>query len=107
MLTKSDLTDQPTFRLLWDEAYKKLENADHVVFIGYSMPLTDAPAGFLFGEAIRTSVKIDVVNYSNGNKQKEKQKLISNYRSVMPQLKAKQFNFDGAVPWLRQNIFIE
>jgi hypothetical protein len=107
VLMKSDLTDQPTFRLLWDEAYKKLESATHVIFIGYSMPLTDIPAGFLFGEAIRPSTKIDVVNLSKKKEQKEIQKLISNYQSVMPQLTAEMFDFDGAVPWLKQNDFIK
>ena len=101
---KSDLTDQPTFRLLWDEAYKKLESATHVIFIGYSMPLTDIPAGFLFGEAIRKSAKIDVVNLSERKEQKEIQKLISNYQSVMPRLTKKLFDFDGARPWLKERI---
>jgi len=106
VLMKSDLTDQPTFRLLWDEAYKKLESATHVIFIGYSMPLTDIPAGFLFGEAIRKSTKIDVVNLSKRKEPKEIQKLISNYQSVMPRLTKKLFDFDGARPWLKKYGFI-
>jgi len=107
VLMKSDLTDQPAFRLLWDEAYKKLESATHVIFIGYSMPITDISSGFLFGEAIGSSTKIDVVNFSKRDDRKDKQKLISNYQSVMPQLTTNRFNFDGAVPWLRKNKYIE
>ena len=104
VLMKSDLTQEPCFRLLWADAYKKLEEATRVIFIGYSMPRTDIVAACLFGEALQNCKNIQVVNRCKKGTITVKQELIASYRSVLPQ---SQFHFDGAVPWLKKNKFIE
>ena len=52
VLNKSDLVNQPLLRLLWTFAYNVLASAKRVVFIGYSMPLTDLAARWLFEESL-------------------------------------------------------
>ncbi len=41
------------FRDLWNEAFRALARADKIVFIGYSLPPTDADATALFRTAVR------------------------------------------------------
>jgi hypothetical protein len=57
VLIKSDLTNEPCFRLLWSEAYRRLQEAVRVIFIGYSMPRTDIAAACLFGEALQRLIR--------------------------------------------------
>jgi hypothetical protein len=52
VLTKAELAEQPVLRLVWKLALKSLKAAKRAVFIGYSMPLTDVAAGFLFREGL-------------------------------------------------------
>jgi hypothetical protein len=107
VLQKSDLVQQPVFRRIWAEAYNRLERADRVIFIGYSMPRTDIATGFLFGEALRKKHDIKVVNYvkrASPEYEKHRNALISAYQSVIPTLKEDQFDFDGALPWIKQNL---
>jgi hypothetical protein len=107
VLQKSDLVQQPVFRRIWAEAYNRLERADRVISIGYSMPRTDIATGFLFGEALRKKHDIKVVNYvkrASPEYEKHRNALISAYQSVIPTLKEDQFDFDGALPWIKQNL---
>ena len=46
VLAKSSLGEQPIFILLWSLAFKKLETAKNVFFVGYSFPVTDLAAFF-------------------------------------------------------------
>jgi hypothetical protein len=106
VLMKSDLTNQPCFRLLWSEAYNKLQRATRVVFIGYSMPRTDIAAACLFGEALQNSNHIEVVSYAEEEQRAARELLITAYQTALPQLTKTQFHFEGAIHWLKQNHFI-
>lgn len=41
------------FRDIWNRAFKALARAEHLVFVGYSLPATDAHATALFRAAVR------------------------------------------------------
>ncbi len=96
-LIKSDLTEQPILRLTWFLAYKTLSEAVEIIFIGYSLPLTDLAAKFLFAEAIQPDAKITVVNKAETDEEKEKLK--ADYRKVFPKIKDDQFDFRDAIDW--------
>ena len=73
ILTKSALLEQPILRLVWSLAYRELEKADLVTFIGYSFPRTDIAASFLFGEALSQlpNSRIKVINLARDEEQEE------------------------------------
>ena len=48
ILTKSALNEQPILRRIWATAYKAINEAEHIVFVGYSLPITDIAASYLF-----------------------------------------------------------
>lgn len=63
ILNKYELQSEPIIKLLWSLAYKKLQEAKVIVFLGYSIPTTDFVASTLFAEAINTrNAKIIVVD---------------------------------------------
>lgn len=64
ILTKDVLVREPILRLIWTRAFAALRRADLVVFVGYSFPVTDIAARFLFTEAIRQETRLRVVNYA-------------------------------------------
>ena len=105
VLSKSELAKEPILRLVWDRAFSCLfgENKE-IIFVGYSFPLTDVTAGFLFGEAIHEKAipKIVVVNKAEGAREKEA--VMTSYRRIFPQLKNSQFCFNGAVAWIDGNL---
>jgi hypothetical protein len=105
VLMKNELTKEPTFRLLWSEAFRMLGKASRVVFIGYSMPRTDIAASCLFGEALQDLDQIDVISLGGTNERSD-DLLIASYQSTLPQLTNKNFHFQGAKDWLRNNHFI-
>ncbi len=97
VLVKSDLSEQPILRLIWTRAYEELENAEKVVFLGYSFPETDMAARFLFSEAIQIQkgCQIEVVN------KKEATEAVKNaYGKVFSGSKI-NYRFDGVLEWSR------
>ena len=104
VLAKAALVEQPILRILWSRAYQKLSEAEQVVFIGYSLPVTDIAASFLFGEALQhlTSCQIKVVNLSQH--EEAKQALQDAYRKILPGLTDNQFEFRDAREWARDVI---
>jgi len=104
VLVKSALVEQPVLRLVWSLAYQALSQADQVVFVGYSLPVTDIAAGFLFGEAIRPDTRVNVVNlHVNGDASgDERRALCTRYGAIFPWLTNSEFAFDGAVAWVRR-----
>jgi hypothetical protein len=109
VLTKTDLVEQPILRLVWTLAVKALARARRVVFIGYSLPITDIAAGFLFREALQhldPSKDITVVNFaeSDAGRQSKEKGLIAAYQSVFPSIKPDRFDFSGAETWVRENL---
>lgn len=107
VLNKTDIVQQPIFRRIWAEAFDRLNKADRVVFIGYSMPRTDIATGFLLREALRDKEDITVVNYvdpSSHESERHRHELVSAYQSVLPTLTEDNFDFGGAIPWIVANL---
>lgn len=98
VLTKSKLVTEPILRLIWHWAKDTLSSARKVTFVGYSFPLTDMGAEFLFGEALISSDGIHVVNVASDGGSR---KLIDRYREIFPKIRDDQFDFRGAVEWAR------
>ncbi|MBI2862884.1 MAG: hypothetical protein HYX89_08685 [Chloroflexi bacterium] len=107
VLVKSTLVEQPILRLVWSLAYNELEKAEQVVFVGYSFPVTDVAAGFLFGEALRHLAlsELYVVNLASDNEAKKE--IRRAYRAVFPGLTDEQFDFRGTLEWSRDLVSTE
>ncbi len=90
VLMKSAIMEQPILRVSWTLAYQTLVNADEVVFIGYSLPVTDIAAGFLFGETLKSD-QVRVVNTDS--------QAIEAYRQVFKDIKTGQFECKDALKW--------
>ncbi len=103
VLTKLSLIEQPILRLVWTHAYQALAEADQIVFIGYSMPITDMAASFLFTESLATKKpKVLVIDLSKGKtKQSE---LMSRYRRSIPKTINVQFEFKDARKWVENSL---
>ena len=78
---KSQYYEVSLLRDLWFEAHSKLEQADEVVVVGFSLPLTDISVRYLFQSALRnnSTVKIVVVNRDNS------ERLQARYEAVFSQ----------------------
>ena len=110
ILSKSALRNEPILGLLWRYAFEVLRAAHQVVFIGYSMPITDITARFLFKEALfrpesELPVSIRVVDFEVKGDASARDVLKSRYRSVAPEIADTAFFFNGAASWLRD--FVE
>jgi len=92
VLAKADLLKQPVLRMVWSGAYHSLLKADLVVFIGYSLPITDLAARFLFSESIRDEADIVVVDLNP--------EAMNSYRSLFPKLDPETcFHRTDAADW--------
>lgn len=108
ILTKAELNEQPVLRLAWERAISALEQADRVVFVGYSLPLTDVAAGFLFREGLDhlRADSVSVIDFA-GNEDDCRVKLdqlLRAYKNVCPTITEDQFQFCGAADWIRDNL---
>ncbi len=102
VLVKSTLVEQPILKLTWSLAYKELERAEQVIFVGYSFPATDMAASFLFGEALQ-NLKLSQLKVVNlASKELEEQVVRESYRKVFSGLSNDQFDFKGALEWSRE-----
>ena len=52
---------------LWQNAAYQLQNADKIIFCGYSLPIADFEFRYLLKQNIKQNAKIDVVLYHNDN----------------------------------------
>jgi len=102
ILTKSALNEQPILKLIWSLAYRELEKADLITFIGYSFPRTDIAAGFLFDEGFSrlSDSQIKVINLAED--EENKQMIRDAYRDIFPGMQDNQFDFKGALEWSRE-----
>jgi hypothetical protein len=71
-----------------------------VIFIGYSLPVTDIAAGVLFRETLARRPDVCVVNC--GDDELCRAALRQSYQSVLPWLRDDQFDFRGAIQWSRE-----
>lgn len=106
ILAKTDLVDQPILRLIWTRALEVLRLAKRVVFVGYSMPVTDMAAGFLFREGLDhldAKSAITIVDYAvdADDRQRNLEALLTAYRHVFPGIRPEQFDFSGGAAWVR------
>ena len=99
VLLKSALVEQPILGLVWSLAYEELAKADEITFIGYSLPITDLAATFLFSEAVQERVipNISVVNYPSNNEVRNA--IMDSYKRVFPGIRDEQFDFRDALEW--------
>ncbi len=102
ILVKSTLVEQPVLRRLWSFAYRELVQAEQVIFIGYSLPLTDLGAGSLFRETLSRRPRPDVLVVNHGENDQARDMVRAAYRAVLPWLTDEQFDFRGALAWSRE-----
>jgi hypothetical protein len=109
VLTKAEIVEQPILRITWSLALEALKLAKRLVFIGYSMPLTDIAGAFLFREGLRhlnQTKEIIVVDYARDEPEAEKKRrlLVDSYRKVFPEITPEQFDFSGGARWIGDNL---
>lgn len=98
VLDKTALSSEPVLQVVWSLAKEALIKASQVYFVGYSMPLTDLAASFLFNEALEgRSHIIRIINLATEKESREQ--IRSSYRRVFPKLGDDQFEFGGALQW--------
>lgn len=99
VLGAATLASHPILGRLWSLAYGELEEADGVVFLGYSLPPADPAATSLFREAcghLRPS-QVQVVNLARS--EEDRYQLRAAYRQVFPGLTDDRFDFCDAREW--------
>lgn len=103
ILVKTTLVEQPILRLIWSLAYKILQEAESVFFLGYSLPITDIAAGFLFSEGLSNldQSRIKIVNKPKN--EISKNEIQGNYRRIFPRLKENQFVNEDIRTWVNNN----
>jgi hypothetical protein len=107
VLAKTDLNEHPILRAVWHAAYEALANAERIIFVGYSLPITDINAASLFGEATPLHPKypeVQVVGFAADDDNTGRSALKASYRRVFPDLPDSQFRFDGAREWAKDFI---
>lgn len=63
----------PQYKLIWQNAGIELSEADHIVFIGYSLPQADFEMRQLLARMVRKDVEIEVIDYGNQDDENIKQ----------------------------------
>ena len=83
--TKSKYLGNPVIRKLWQDAYGALQNAEHVYFLGYSVPQQDLAAMGLIVEGIGDSKpQIHVLDVRADLVRANLARLLSSYVSATP-----------------------
>lgn len=102
VLFKSAIIEQPILRLVWQQAYKALFEATYVVFVGYSLPITDIAVSILFFESLYSLPRrnINVVNLAYTKA--DKHIIRNSYEAVFGRMPYKIYKFDGALQWSRE-----
>ncbi len=97
VLGKSALKE-PILQRIWGEARSVLRDAEDVVFVGYSCPVTDLAASFLFSDTISLKrQRVTVVNKPES--QKKKRQLMDAYQKLFPGMQEGGFQFIDALEW--------
>ncbi|MBU0527790.1 hypothetical protein KKE92_04875 [Candidatus Micrarchaeota archaeon] len=100
-LGKAEISEKQIINLIWSLARKTLQDSSKITFVGYSMPLTDATAKFLFTETLWDKEIFIITSPKERASQKE---LITAYKRVFPKLTEENFIFSGAVDWVNNLI---
>lgn len=94
-----DLTN-PQYKIIWQNAGIELSEANHIVFIGYSLPYADFEMRQLLSRMTRENACITVVSYSNDPKvDMEAAMLKKRYRSFFGNRQI-AFEFNGAKSYI-------
>ncbi len=102
-LMKTDLAVHPVLSVVWKLARERLRDANTVVFIGYSFPVTDLAARTLFREALwKRRGPVHVVNL--GRSEDDQKKVKDAYRSLFLDLEDSNFDFSGAKNWIQNQL---
>jgi hypothetical protein len=107
VLTKAELVEHPVLSVLWYRAFGALVQAEQIVFIGYSLPMTDVGGGFLFREAWRGrgAGAVTVVDRAPpGQEDAKRANLHASYCEVFRGLRPEQIQLCGGVKWIEDNI---
>ncbi len=99
--TFTKVFDLPHIQTTWHNAFVELREADHVVFIGYSLPDADYHFRTLLRRAIRSKTPVNVILDSFAEPPKDS--LAADQRTVFPAQRYRQvfredqltFNYDG------------
>ena len=102
VLSKSSLVEQPVLRLVWSQAFKVLQSAHEVCFLGYSFPITDMAARTLFSEALRDLPREDIHIVNLAETESDAHEVRAAYRSVLGEIDDSQFLFGGALDWIQR-----
>jgi len=104
VLVKQELALHPVLRVVWTLAQERLRAARQVVFVGYSLPVTDLASRILFGETLsnRSALQIQVVNLAQSPDQQRRLKCA--YRSLFKDLADDAFDFAGAKDWITRHL---
>jgi len=101
ILVKTSL-QEPIVKRIWEHARKALIDADRVIFIGYSCPITDLAADFLFAESLKDKRdRISIVDSEKAGTS-EVEAFRDRYKRIIPSLNNDQFHFAGAIQWLNE-----
>lgn len=96
---------------LWSSARDALLKADHVYFVGYSMPIADFDFRYLLHQSISDKAKIDVILYHDDDpNQTEK----SNLKDLLPEKRYRDlfaknqiaFHYDGFGAFFKKQIAV-
>lgn len=72
--------------------------AEELIFVGYSMPITDIAATFLFTEPLASRMPNVLVDL--GNDPIKQGELESRYKNLLPKSVPIQFENEGALKWV-------
>lgn len=102
VLVKSELTLHPVLRVVWELAHERLRTATTVVFIGYSLPVTDLASRILFTETLLRDQAPEVIVANLAEEQAAKEKIKKTYRSLFKELPDASFHVSGAWDWIQR-----
>ena len=98
VLVKSNLVQEPALRVVWTLAFKKLQEADRVIFIGYSFPAADLASAFIFRETLSRKPKPEIIVVNNAE-EPDRVRLRNRYLNALGSLSGVNFVFKDAYDW--------
>ncbi|MFA5066027.1 MAG: hypothetical protein WC566_11275 [Dehalococcoidia bacterium] len=104
VLTKAALVEQPMLRVIWQLAYHALSAAKEVIFVGYSLPVTDISVSTLMVESMGADfIDNNSIKVVNKAESKEDMRAIKDrYRALFGDIPDENFYFGGALKWARR-----
>ena len=100
VLVKAELAVHPVLSVVWKLAYQRLIDAKTIVFIGYSLPVTDLASRILFRETLMNHVGRDVRIVNSARTGDDEERVKKAYRSLFADLPDANFDFAGASAWI-------